>query len=74
MSMGESERFPSIPSTYLTTDRGYSRNVPPLGVICQASYRKGKVEFMGLVSPMVGQSYPDWVLQLSDALATYDPG
>ena len=41
---------------------------------CQGTYREGKVELMGLVSPRVGQSYPHWVLQLSDALATYDPG
>ncbi len=41
---------------------------------CNGTYRNGKVEFMNIVNPSVGQDYPEWILQLSDALSTYDPG
>lgn len=35
---------------------------------------EGKVEFMELVNTGSGQQYLPWMLQLSDALSTYDPG
>jgi transcriptional regulator with XRE-family HTH domain len=41
---------------------------------CAGTYRNGKVEFMNIVSPSVGRDYPQWILQLNDALSTYDPG
>lgn len=41
---------------------------------CPGTYRNGKVEFMQIVSPSQEQPYPDWILALSDALCTYDPG
>ncbi len=42
--------------------------------VCKGTYREGKVELMSIISPNVGQTYPDWVLELSDALGTYNPG
>lgn len=42
--------------------------------VCKGTYRKGKVELMSIISPNVGQTYPDWILELSDALGTYNPG
>lgn len=41
---------------------------------CNGTYRNGKVELMNIVSPSVGQDYPAWILQLNDALSTYNPG
>lgn len=41
---------------------------------CSGTYRNGKVEFMNIVNPGWGQEYPEWILQLNDALSTYDPG
>lgn len=41
---------------------------------CHGTYRNGKVEFMDIVNPSVEQAYPMWMLQLNDALSTYDPG
>ncbi len=41
---------------------------------CNGTYRNGKVELMHIIHPNVGEKYPDWFLQLSDALATYDAG
>lgn len=41
---------------------------------CNGTYRDGKVELMNIVSPSLGQDYPAWILQLNDALSTYDPG
>ena len=41
---------------------------------CRGTFREGKVELMELVSPAQDQQYLSWMLQLSDALATYDPG
>ena len=42
--------------------------------VCKGTYREGKVELMSIISPNVGQTYPDWILELSDALGTYNPG
>lgn len=42
--------------------------------ICKGTYREGKVELMDILSPSVGETYPVWVLELSDALGTYNPG
>ncbi len=42
---------------------------------CSGTYRHGKIELMSIVSPYVGQEYPEWVLELSEVFAnTYDPG
>lgn len=41
---------------------------------CRGTYREGKVEFMELVNTGSGQEYLPWMLQLNDALSTYDPG
>lgn len=41
---------------------------------CRGTFRNGKVELMELVNSGGGQQYLPWMLQLSDALATYDPG
>lgn len=41
---------------------------------CKGTYRNGKVEFMNIVPTGVGKEYPEWILQLSDALSTYNPG
>lgn len=41
---------------------------------CSGTYDNGQIEFMNIVNPMVGQEYPAWILQLSDALSTYNPG
>ncbi len=41
---------------------------------CTGTYREGKVELMGIVSPNVGQEFPAWVLTLNNVLSTYTPG
>ena len=41
---------------------------------CNGTYRNGKVEFMNMVNPGLEQDCPVWMLQLNDALSTYDPG
>ena len=41
--------------------------------VCKGTYRAGKVEWMSIISPSVGQTYPDWVVEFSDALGTYNP-
>ena len=41
---------------------------------CSGTYDNGQIEFMNIVNPMVGQEYLAWILQLSDALSTYNPG
>lgn len=41
---------------------------------CSGTYRDGKVEFMNIVSTSLKHDYPTWILQLNDALSTYDPG
>ncbi len=41
---------------------------------CNGTYRNGKVEFMNIVNPSLEQNYPQWILQLSNALSTYNPG
>lgn len=41
---------------------------------CSGTYRNGKVEFMNIVSTSLEHDYPTWILQLNDALSTYDPG
>ena len=41
---------------------------------CNGTYRDGKVEFMPIVSLGSEWDYPPWIMQLSDALSTYDPG
>lgn len=42
--------------------------------VCKGTYREEKVELMSIISPSVEQTYPDWILELSDALGTYNPG
>ena len=41
---------------------------------CQGTWRNGKVEWMQIYVPSVGYDGPAWLPQLSEALATYDPG
>lgn len=41
---------------------------------CQGTWRNGKVEWMMIYVPGVGYDGPAWLPQLSEALATYDPG
>ncbi len=41
---------------------------------CSGTYNNGQIEFMNIVNPSFGQDYPTWMLQLSDALSTYNPG
>lgn len=41
---------------------------------CQGTWRNGKVEWMQIYVPGVGYDGPAWLPQLSEALATYDPG
>ena len=41
---------------------------------CQGTWRDGKVEWMEIYAPSEGYDGPDWIPQLSGALATYDPG
>lgn len=41
---------------------------------CAGTYRNGKVEFANIVTPASEQDCPTWILQLSDALSTYNPG
>lgn len=41
---------------------------------CSGTYKNGKVEFMNMVTPSLEKDYPIWILQLGDALATYNPG
>lgn len=41
---------------------------------CQGAWRNGKVEWMQIYVPSVGYDGPEWLPQLSEALATYDPG
>lgn len=41
---------------------------------CQGTLRNGKVEWMQIYVPSVGYDGPAWLPQLSEALATYDPG
>lgn len=41
---------------------------------CQGAWRNGKVEWMQIYVPSVGYDGPAWLPQLSEALATYDPG
>lgn len=40
----------------------------------QGTWRNGKVEWMQIFVPSVGYDGPAWLPQLSEALATYDPG
>lgn len=41
---------------------------------CKGTWRNGKVEWMPIYIPSVGYEGPDWLPQLSEAIATYDPG
>lgn len=41
---------------------------------CSGTYNDGQIEFMNIVNPSFGQEYPTWMLQLSHALSTYNPG
>ena len=41
---------------------------------CGGTYRNGKVEFMNIVSHSLEENCPVWMVQLNDALSTYDPG
>lgn len=41
---------------------------------CQGTWRNGKVEWMQIYVPSVGYDGPEWLPQLSEALATYEPG
>ena len=41
---------------------------------CQGTWRNGKVEWMQIYVPSVGYDGPAWLPQLSEALATCDPG
>lgn len=41
---------------------------------CSGAYNNGKIEFMNIVNPSFGQDYPTWILQLNNALSTYNPG
>lgn len=41
---------------------------------CQGTWRNGKVEWMQIYVPSVGYDGPEWLPQLSETLATYDPG
>ena len=41
---------------------------------CQGTWRNGKVEWMQIYVPSVGYDGPAWLPQLSEAIASYDPG
>lgn len=41
---------------------------------CQGTWRNGKMEWMQIYVPSVGYDGPAWLPQLSEAIATYDPG
>lgn len=41
---------------------------------CQGTWRNGKVEWMQIYVPSVGYDGPPWLPQLSEAIATCDPG
>ncbi len=41
---------------------------------CQGPWRKGQVEWMKFCVPRVGNVGPAWLPQLSEAIATYEPG
>ncbi len=41
---------------------------------CQGTWRNGKMEWMQIYVPSVGYDGPAWLPQLSEAIATYNPG
>lgn len=41
---------------------------------CKGTWRNGKVEWMQIYVPSVGYDGPAWLPQLSEAIATYNPG
>ena len=41
---------------------------------CQGTWRNGKMEWMQIYVPSVGYEGPAWLPQLSEAIATYEPG